>query len=360
MNIRSMLLPTLLAAATGAAAQSEISQYIPGVTAEGAVYFLPKTALRVTVLVEKTTYTPGEFAKYAERYLHLKGIGQEPTTTYKVIGTELSSYGEADTRKGYAVKYNAKSVAANVKLASDGRLLSVNADGNDMRNEPKKFVSARKPAKVDARKYLSEEILSAGSTAKMAELTAQDIYEMRDSKNQLNRGEADFMPKDGAQLRIMLDNLESQDRQMTSLFTGIEERDTVQESFTVCADGELQRQVVFRLSQKLGIVDGDDLSGTPFYLTVADLKALPEEVEAPDAKKKKKDPETGIYVCVPGKARVTLAQGTKTLAEKEMPYAQFGRVELLSAELFNKRATTHLTINPTTGAVDKLEAEMPK
>lgn len=360
MNIRNLFSMVFMAATLGASAQSEISQYIPGVTSEGAVYFLPKTALRVTVRVEKTTYTPGEFAKYAERYLHLKGVGQEKLTTYKLLSADISSFGEANTKKGYAVKYNAKSVAANVKLAADGRLLSINADGKDERNEPEKFVAARKPAKTDPRKYLSEEILSAGSTAKMAELTAQDIYEIRDSKNQLNRGEADYMPKDGAQLRIMLDNLDTQDRQMTSLFTGSEERDTIQESFTLCADGELSRQVVFRLSQKLGIVDGDDLSGAPFYLTVSDLKALPEEQEDPNAKKKKKVPETGIYVCVPGKAKVTLSQGTKTVAEEVMPYAQFGRVELLSAELFNKRSTTHLTVNPITGAVDKLDAEMPK
>ena len=36
---------------------------------DGSSYFLPKTALRFTLLVEKTTYKPGEFNQYAERYL---------------------------------------------------------------------------------------------------------------------------------------------------------------------------------------------------------------------------------------------------------------------------------------------------
>ena len=35
-------------------AQTLLSQYRPGVTPEGAVYCLPKTALRFSVLVEKT------------------------------------------------------------------------------------------------------------------------------------------------------------------------------------------------------------------------------------------------------------------------------------------------------------------
>lgn len=359
-TIRNLFATALLATATNAVAQSETSQYTPGVTTEGAVYFLPKTAVKVNVLVEKTTYQPGEFAKYAELYLHLKGVGQEPATTYKILSTELSTIGEADTSKCFAVKYDARSVAANVKLAEDGRLLAINADARDTQRATAKFVAARKPAATDPRKYLSEEILSAGSTTKMAELTAQDIYEIRDARNQLNRGEADYMPKDGAQLRIMLDNLDTQDRMLTQLFAGTEERDTLQEMFTVSADGEMQRQVVFRLSQKLGLVDSDDLSGTPFYLSVADLHSLPTPPPDKKANDKKKAKAEGIYVNIPGKARISLFQGSKLIEQKDFPYAQFGNVELLSSALFNKRATTHLTLNPTTGAVDRLDAEMPK
>ena len=57
----------MLLAATTAFSQTQISDYKPGLTAEGAVYYLPKTAIRVAVKVEKTTYAPGEFCKYAER-----------------------------------------------------------------------------------------------------------------------------------------------------------------------------------------------------------------------------------------------------------------------------------------------------
>ena len=59
------------------AAQTLLSQYRPGVTPEGAVYFLPKTALRISVLVEKTTYEPGDFAPYAQRYLRVGGFPGE-------------------------------------------------------------------------------------------------------------------------------------------------------------------------------------------------------------------------------------------------------------------------------------------
>ena len=62
----STLIIALVLGTTGSLAQTVISQYKPGVTSEGAVYYLPKTAIRSTLLVEKTTYTPGEFCKYCQ------------------------------------------------------------------------------------------------------------------------------------------------------------------------------------------------------------------------------------------------------------------------------------------------------
>lgn len=360
-NHIKLFVASILLVSSGAMAQSEISKYQPGVTPEGAVYFLPKTALRITVQVEKTTYKPGDFCKYADRYLRLNDVAQEASVSYKVTNIGFTSFGMADTKKAYAVKYNAKSVAANVKLADDGRLLAINADNKDYKNEPKKFVAAPKPASVDPHKFLNEDILSAGSVAKMAELTAQDIYEIRDSKNQLNRGEADFMPKDGEQLRIMLANLDLQDQMLTRLFTGTVEKDTAEYTFVVCPEGEIGKEVLFRLSKQRGLVDKDDLSGVPYYLSVTDLKALPAvQPVSEDTKKKNKKEETGIFVNVPGKIKATVYKGVNRMADFELYAGQFGRVELLSGELFNKRATTHLTLNPITGSVDRLDAEMPK
>ena len=57
---------------------------------------------------------------------------------------------------------------------------------------------------MNPRRYLTEEILAAGSTAKMAELTAREIYDLRENRSLLIKGQADFMPQDGQQLKLML------------------------------------------------------------------------------------------------------------------------------------------------------------
>ena len=38
-----------------------------GMSVEGSSYYLPQTALRFALQIEKSTYTPGEFAGYASR-----------------------------------------------------------------------------------------------------------------------------------------------------------------------------------------------------------------------------------------------------------------------------------------------------
>ena len=342
-----------------AMAQTSLSKYQPGVTGDGAVYFLPKTALRVSVLVEKTSYKPGEFCKFAERYLRLNDVEQEPNVSYKVLSIQLSPTAVADTSKAYSVKFNPLTAASNIRLSDDGVLLAINAEPL-MPERAKPFKPAPRAKTPDPRQFMSEEIISAGSTAKMAELTASEIYDLRENHSLLIKGQADFMPKDGEQLRLMLNQLETQETALGSLFAGTTKRDTTEMVIVVRPDQELKKQVLFRLSQKLGVVDIDDLAGTPYYISVENLRAVPPVDEAAAKKKKKPATESGIYVNVPGKMRVTIYDGITPPTTTELPAPQFGNVELLSGNLFNKRFTTHLILNPLTGALEKLDAEIPK
>ena len=339
-------------------AQTVSSIYLPGVTSEGAVYFLPKTAVCVTVEYEKTTYTPGDFCKYSERFLRIKNVSTEPSVSYRITAIRQQAVAIADTTKCFAVKFDPKTSAANVRLSDDGILLAINAEVRQEDNRLAPQLRASKSPVPNPRLYMSEEILAAGSTAKMAELTAQEIYEIRESRNLLTRGQADNMPKDGEQLRLMLNQLEQQDRSLTSLFTGITLKDTLEQTFTIIPDKDIKQEVVFRFSQKLGLVDKDDLSGTPYFINIKDLKTVPLP-EVKDAKKKARQ-VSGIYVNIPGRLRSTVYDASQTIVTNDFPAGQFGNVELLSGALFNKRSTTHLWLHPVSGAVERLDAEQPK
>lgn len=370
LSIQALALLAIMCHTLPATAQTQLQKYMPGATPEGAVYCLPKTAVRITVVTEKTTFQPGEFCRYAQKYLRRSDAGQEPWVSHRVLTIRQTPEPVADTSKCYALKFDPRSVAVNMQLSDDGRLLGINT-GAPLRGttatSAQDFLSqvggqkgTAKTVGPSPRSYLTEEILSAGSTAKMAELTASEIYDLRENRSLLIKGQADFMPKDGEQLRLMLSRIDEQEQALSSLFVGTTIRDTVETDFVIVPDRPCDRTLLFRMSQLLGMVDADDLSGEPFYITIEDLHAIAPTDEEAAAKTKKKAWEAGVYVNVPGRMRLTIYQGIDKLQTAEHPAPQFGNVELLSGELFNKHYDTRLWLNALTGAVERLEAEMPK
>ena len=359
MKLFSTIITALVLGSTCSLAQTAISSYKPGVTSEGAVYYLPKTAIRITLQIEKTAYTPGEFCKYSEKYLRIKDVPSDASIQYRILSVKQEPFAVADTSKCYAVKFDARTSACNVRLSDDGILLAINTDIKQQPIGKRTNLQQIHALKRSPKSYLNEEILSAGSTAKMAELTAQEIYEIRESRSMLAKGQADFMPKDGEQLRLMLQELGTQDEALTSLFVGTTERDTTTHTVTYMVEKPTKREVLFRFSPDFGLVDNDDLSGTPYYINIEDLKTVDEPIPT-DPKKAAKPQQSGIYVNIPGKMRSTIFDAKTQITSSEFPAGQFGNVELLSGALFNKKYTTRLLLHPLTGAVEKLEAEQPK
>lgn len=350
---RNFMLAVFLWLATLVTAQPQTTPMQAGRTADGIIYFLPKTAIQFNLLVEKKTYTPGEFARYAEKYLRLGGIELQEQVTYSIAGYGLTQIGVRDTSKCYAVKLKGgKCETAEIHLSEDGVLQAINADPIQPKVR-KPFVPYKQPEPVNPRHYLKAEVLSAGSTAKMAELTVHQILELQERRQQLITGEADDMPKDEKQLQVMLDEIEKQRGILMSMFTGSVRRDTVEQTLVVCPDKEVEKEVIFRLSQKLGVVDKDDLSGVPYYMTIEDMhRTTLQKYDIPDNKK-----EGGFYLNVPGRIKMSLYRENHFLAAFDLYAAQFGFVELRSGSLF-KRYVTHMQLNPTTGSVEKIHADI--
>ena len=319
---------------------------------EGTTYDLPKATVLFTVKVEKTTYTPGRFAPYALRYLK-KNVQQEPVTTYRLIGITMQQNAVADTAKHFTLTVDKKHSIDKVSRAADGMLLAINADAKPVDIAAPTFTPAPKPKPLNPNDFMNEDILNAGSTAKMAELSAKEIYDIRDSRNQLNRGEADFMPKDGAQLAIMLRNLDVQERALAQLFEGTTVSDTTWTTvnFVPTKEGET---VLFRFSKRLGLLDDDDLAGAPYYLQVADQHTATQPQPAGDPKKEDKN-DIGLRVNMPSKITLTLRNGPEKIETFEILAPQFGFVESLSGELFGKKQTVRLTLDPLTGSVKSIE-----
>ncbi|MBQ9678172.1 MAG: DUF4831 family protein [Prevotella sp.] len=331
------------------------TQLRPGKVPEGTVYYLPKTVIHFHLLIERKVYTPGAFCNYAERYLRLQPVGKEKKTDHRLLNLQMSQTGVRDTSKCFVANLKGKSATAEIHLSDDAVLLAVN-DSPILSQQPRPFVAAPKKTPSNPLLLLNGEARKAGSTARMAELTALQIAELQEHRQQLITGEAEEMPEDKAQLQLMLDEIDRQSEGLMSLFTGTTLCDTTEQVISLCPDKEMKREVIFRISKQLGLVDKDDLSGIPFYVTLEDLhQQRQQDYEYPENKK-----DGGFYTNVPGFVRLTLYREEQQLASYTYPLAQFGFTELRSGSLFKKYPATQLVLNPITGAVERLHADIPE
>ena len=339
------LLLILLSTAT-LRAQTKVTAFQPGQKADGVTYCLPRTLVRAQLQAIKTVYTPGEFARYAERYLHVQNVSTQEETRYEIVKASLSTVGIPDTTKIYTVKLKDKTLAPMMQLTETGIVQSININENSIA-EPQAVRTTSTHHQLNSRQYFTEEMLSATSSARMAELVAQEIYDIRESKNEIMRGQVDTMPKDGASLQIVLDRLNQQEEALTQCFVGYVDTTYVSQSYEFNPQGDTDQALLFRFSKKLGFVDADDLAGAPYYLSIKAQHTAPQRNE----KEMEKLKIEGIVYNLPSTAQIALSDGNRTIISQKLPIAQFGTIDQLAPALFNKNTTTQVTFDTSTGAL---------
>lgn len=344
--MKRLLSAILLAAASVAAATA---QNAPG----GVTYFLPKTAVEIALRIEKTTYTPGRLAEYSEIYFK-KAADTKPRVSYRIVGVDFRPTAVPDSAKMFSVMIDKKHSIVSLDCDRNGVLMAIN-DKARPTAQPTAFKPAPKPAALNPEDYMSQDILSSGNLPTMARLVAQEIYDIRDSRNQLSRGEADFMPKDGEQLKLMLAQLNTQEQALTQVFQGTTERDTTEQVVTIIPTKGEKKMLAFRFSRHFGLTANDDLAGAPYYAVVDDEHIIDELPATGDSKKQKDDLQIGVSL--PGKIKLSLTADGRTIAQYSTYAAQFGRVEMLSGALWGKKITSHIVLNPVTGNVVSLKSE---
>lgn len=353
---KTIILAAILTGGTASYAQTNITTYQPGVSTEGVAYYLPKTVINVNLTIEKTSYTPGELCQYADRYLRISNISDKENIQHKITEVTLSTDAIPDEKKLYHIQFTGNSVAPLVQLNESGILLAINTEAPTSSVETiTQPVTQQKI--LNPQTYLTEEMLMVGSKAKMAELIAKEIYDIRESKNLLLRGQNDNMPKDGEALRIILDGMNEQEQAFMQLFTGTVTTEVTTHTFQVIPDGEANRAVLGRFSRKLGLLHKDDLGGAPIYIDIKNKNTVPEFITDDTKKKIKKSDakQNGLVYNLPGKAEVKIYNNTSTLAKEIISLSQFGNTELLSSSLFSKKKNVKVALNPHTGALLKVE-----
>ncbi len=338
-----------------AAASAQNTQRLSATKANeyALVYSLPTTVLTVTLEAEITTSKPGEFYKYAKRYLNIDNPITAESHSAKLLSATIGTRGIPNDEERYTVQF--KSGAPTYMLLSpDGISLAVNTE--EIFSQPKVELPVSKPASPTpldspaARQVISQEMMQSQSTAKRAELASQAIFAIRQTRSELVSGQAETMPPDGRSLQLMLDNLEAQEQALMAMFVGTTSTRTDVAYYSIVPDQELKNYVLARVSALDGLVGADDLSGAPVTLDIA----ITSQAELPTNDKGETIPfpKNGFAYRIPGEATVSVSYDGETFAQETEQIAQFGAVYGLSpTTIGDKKAPQYVILDPATGAV---------
>lgn len=356
MRFLSLLLLSAIGAVTLSAQNTVKMSAVKG-NDYGVAYSLPKTSVVVTVNYTKTTKKTGEFYQYAERYLSISNPITENSTTYTIDNIESTTKGVIDKDKSYLVEFRSNTTAPFVTLTKEGLICAINDDYTFPKEEVMQAQTKAPESTLNPRSFLSEEILRAGSTAKQAELIAKQIYRLRESRTNILTGDADNMPPDGNAYKLVMSQLDEQEKALTAMFAGTETTETGTKEFTVIPDEkDIENRIIFRFSSKLGVVDANDLAGAPVYLSLKNKNPISIPILTP---KEEKDMEkkfsAGIIYNIPNKANLTISYNGKDYVKKECDIVQYGVQDVLIPKMFdNNKLPIKVIFYPDLGAIKQI------
>ncbi len=322
----------------------------------GLIYALPLTALDVTLEAERTVKTPGEFYRYASKYLGVQPI-TEPSDEWAIKSVTVTPRGIADEEERYLVQFKSGSTPFMLLDENDFPLTVNSEEVAEMNGTGLPVSQDAEPTILQtaaARQAMTEDMLRATSTAKRAELAATKIYELRQSRNDIISGNADQMPADGAAMKLALDNIDRQEAALTAMFLGTAQKSTSVRTYTVVpTSDDSQRTIGARMSVTEGPVDLDDLTGIPVYIEIKTVEraSLPRNEKGEE----KKFPKGGLAYRIPGTADVRATASGNTLFDANIDMAQMGVVFGLEPNLFtDKKEPAYVIFDPTTGDIREL------
>ena len=311
-------------------------------------YYMPKTDLQITLTYECVEQEPGVFYQYAQRYLGTTEAVTEKKVEYQIKDMVVGTTASADTSRMYYVPASMMQNMPLISMTKDGRLLGYNCGLPTCQPAVNPVVAAAAVCHQPSLMPLLEEQFLAGSVTKMAEGAAKLIYRIRETRLQILAGEVENVPADGKAMQLVLEELDEQEQQLVELFIGKTTVTTHTSHFTYTPDKSVENVIIGRFSKHAGMVDTQDLSGEPIYLSLtAHTLACSKDTVVTD---KKPEPAGVLYYNLPGSADVTVSYKDMQVS-KQVTVAQYGKAEALHKALFATKTRLKLMINPETGNI---------
>jgi uncharacterized membrane protein YjjB (DUF3815 family) len=221
---KSLIIASLaLCASLGAMAQTTQKLTATKASEYGIIYSLPTTVIDVTIETEKVVEKPGEFYRYAKKYFNTNNAIDNESQSVRLKSITLTPRGVANSQQRYLMQF--KSGSTPCLIINDENIpLAINTDEIPelvQPNLPK--AQATLPSALEtkaAQQVISKEMAQSQSSAKRAEIAANQLFELRQTRQDILNGEAEQMPADGEAMQITLNNIQAQEDALIAMFIG--------------------------------------------------------------------------------------------------------------------------------------------
>jgi hypothetical protein len=321
-------------------------------TANGLIYVLPKTVIKIEVDTRCTEEIPGIYFQYAERFLGLKDFLQTESVHHEIIGFRMKTSEVPDTSQAYLISTGKKGKGLRLEFTPEGFLKSINGANANLAAAPVPAVKSPEKAclktepkawETNEASVLTKEMQQASSTAKMAELAAAQLFAIRDARFNLLTQDLDKTPSDGRSYEIVLSELNRMENAYLDLFRGKQKESTHTYTYTIVPEKDTT-DILLRFSILKGVLDRNNLGGNPIFLELKKMPLIADSLHIDRSTAPK-----GIYFRSPAKAVLRITDGKDELFSREITVNQFGRVLTLPANQI-----VSMEFCPKTGALLKL------
>ena len=345
----------------------ETAQITAPVYPEGIVYTLPRNGFVVRVKAKKTSYKPGPYYQFAQKYLGIENVSGKEKVTWKLTAVEVDQFSEADPDAMFKI---VDTLAVPVSLLPDGRIDNIGGEsapmplvsmvGSDFIVKDDPITNLFKDLSSDDfyELLVDSESGSESMAFKSLEVKAKEaadyIIKLRKKRAYTIIDPSNTIPEDGKGYEVFVNEARRLDEEYMSLFVG-KQFSTEQEFSFIFVPGSsnVKNEVLFRFSEEKGILPKTDLSGKPILLAVTKENTAYSSAEKLKASEHPDAGKSGILYRIPVGATVVVSDGLQTLYSGQTVVAQFGVVAPVPENLLN--GTYEIQYNTETGSIKNIK-----
>ena len=324
------------------------------------VYFTPKNNVLLDFDYTVDVYEAGIYHKYAEEMLGISEAISETRTEYQLTKVKIGRNTLADSNRPHKVVPDKVFPAQLLSIDSRGLLMGYNLPIEKEKEEQHKPKADRPKQKSadDAFQFLplTDEQLEIRGEEARAKAVAKQIYRIRETRMFILGGEVENPPADGQAMRLVLKELDEQEKELVALFIGRhsshkEHKQIVHQPIENAAE----ERFCLYFSDENGFTSPENIDADSIIVT---LKVNRQSAQ-PAVVSKKQDknapvPSQLVYN-LPGSVDITVVYKEATLAEKNIPVAQYGIDVPLSRELFTGDKLPVIRFDTRTGNIRSIQ-----